>query len=141
MEQSQVTNGERIISAVHAHIIGTEPEVVAPTNGTKPDLQEKMTAIETVVEQMSASLEQAKDKIDELTATLNETKTKTEDQVRSALEKERAKTEKRIKAAVDEATSKPQRVGPRNLVVCIDGTSNQFGPKVRLLTSFLVNDF
>lgn len=44
-------------------------------------------------------------------------------------EKSRSRIEK-LEAAVAEA-QKHEDVGPRNLVVCIDGTANQFGIKVR----------
>lgn len=44
-------------------------------------------------------------------------------------EKSKDRIEK-LEAAVAEA-QKDEDVGPRNLVVCIDGTANQFGVKVR----------
>lgn len=49
----------------------------------------------------------------------------------SSLSEEKLKDRiERLEAAVAEA-QKDEDVGPRNLVVCIDGTANQFGVKVR----------
>lgn len=106
------------------------------------DPQEERTDIEqlkAVIEQMAISQEQAKTKIDELTkltATQNDANIKTREQLKTVLEEERTKTEKQINIAIEKAASKPQTVVPRNLVVCIDGTSNQFGRKVRPLTLY-----
>lgn len=55
------------------------------------------------------------------------------EELRTALSRSEEKSKDRIEkleAAVAEA-QKNEDVGPRNLVVCIDGTANQFGVKVR----------
>lgn len=100
------------------------------------DLQEERTDIEQLKAKMTISQEQAKNKIDELTAAQKDANIVTGERLKTALQEERTKTENQIDVAIDKAASKPRTVGPRNLVVCIDGTSNQFGRKVRPLNLY-----
>lgn len=165
MEKAQVTNSEQSRSAIASPDIDVGAEGVSSTSDTTTSThaalvaQEGKTEIDQLraaMEKMTASLEKARSQIYILIAANNETKSQTEarlrdveeqanirtgDQVKSALEQASMETDKKIKAAIDEERSKPPHLRPRNLVVCIDGTSNQFGPKVRLLVSFLVDIF
>lgn len=165
MEKAQVTNGEQSRSAIASQNIDVGAEGVSSTNDTTTSIHAALVAQEgkTDIDQlrvamgkMTASLEKARSQIYKLIAANNEAKSQTEarlraveeqaniktlDLVKAALEQASMETEKKIKAAIDEERSKPPHLRPRNLVVCIGGTSNQFGPKVRLPISFSVDIF
>lgn len=66
-----------------------------------------------------------------------------EEQIRATVaqyeEQAKPRVEKQIQAAVAEA-NKVEDAGPRNLVICIDGTANQFGVKVCLVVGHFSRD-
>lgn len=149
MEQHQTKNGEQNTSTMDSQNIGIDDDVLASTKqATIPsdaasDPHKEMTDIEQLkatVEQLKATIEQFKADNERITASQEQANSKV-DQLTAALAEERTNTENKTKIAIDEAISKSQQLVPRNLVVCIDGTSNQFGPKVRSLTFFQTSSY
>lgn len=125
MEQSTIEQSKPIISFSSTP---TDAPGSVSTEQAMPDHDAALGPGEASLATQELNASSSKSKID-IGAALKQAKDDIK-QLRAALEKTRSDM-KEIKAA-----SKPERVGPRNLVVCIDGTSNQFGRKVRPLTLY-----
>lgn len=137
MEQAQATNGEQSTSAMNSQNIGIDPEIIASNEQTTTDPEAGLDPQRerTDVEQLKATVEQLKAVIEKMTTSQEQANSKV-DELTTVLKEEMINTENKTKIAIDEAMSKSRQLAPRNLVVCIDGTSNQFGPKVRHVKLF-----
>lgn len=113
MEQANVSIEEQIRAALAEARLGIDNQIRAAVSQAeervKSELEEQMRAATAAItlqheRQMHASLAQL-------------------EQARSRIEK--------LESASPEAKDE-KNMDPRNLVICIDGTANQFGVKVRL---------
>lgn len=141
MEQSSITtdnHSKAIVTSISADAqVGNFTEQsMTDTDAAPEQARTDIEQLKAAIKEMNAALEKTKvDSAKAADAALEQARTDIK-RLEAALEQSKVDTEEKIKAAVDKATSKPQNVEPRNLVVCIDGTSNQFGAKVCPLTLF-----
>lgn len=100
---------------------------------TNPSIEEQLRDLRDQFSEAKAKFdEQSRLGVGEqIRAAVSEAVSQSEEKSRSRIEK--------LEAAVAEA-QKREDVGPRNLVVCIDGTANQFGVKVRSTPSNINSD-